>query len=170
MGQGLSFYARRLIVEPEALRKEMVTPVLLWRAPAGAVEPEVLLTTEGGQFRAAPSSRDPLVLKITKAAKAQNAFAMGITVGRTESNDLVFVDNSVSRFHAYFQNDLKKGEWKLVDAESKYGTFIGPMKLPPSKPQTVPDGGTLRFGHIEVTFYLPESFLAFVKKATADAA
>ncbi len=168
MNQGLSFYARQLMLEPEALQKAVDVPMLLWRAAPGADEPDVLLTTQGGAFRQGPSARDPLVVGVKKAAKAHNAFAMGITLGRTESNDVVLVDNSVSRFHAYFQQDARGETWRLVDAESKYGTWIGPMKLPPNKPHPLQDGVHLRFGNIEVIFYLPGSFLAYLKKVTSE--
>ncbi len=168
MSQGLSYYARRLLTEPQALQQELLGPLLMWRATPGAPQEDVLLTTEGGAFRQAPSARDPVVLKVQKASKTQNAFGMGVTLGRTESNDIVIVDNSVSRFHAYFQLDARTSEWRLVDAESKYGTWIGPMKLPPTQAHPLKDGARLRFGNIEVVFYLPESFLALVEKVMSE--
>jgi hypothetical protein len=58
---------------------------------------------------------------------------------------------------------LKTRGWTLNDAESTYGTFIDATKLPANKPQPVPDGARVKFGSIDMRFYLPEAFLSYVK-------
>ncbi|MGQ0508138.1 MAG: FHA domain-containing protein [Myxococcaceae bacterium] len=163
MGQGLSHFARRFLVEPDAFIRELVDPVVVWEAVARDDTGDVMLTTAGDP-RQQPSSQDPIVFVVRKLNKPSNAFAMGITVGRTAANDLVVSDSTVSRFHAYFQHD--RGNWSLVDADSKFGTWVGPMKLTPSKAAVVPDQAKLRFGNVEARFMLPNTFLGYVRKAT----
>ena len=72
-------------------------------------------------------------------------------------NDVSLEDESVSRFHAFFQNE--SGAWTLTDAESKNGTFVETVRLLPNKPYAVRDGMRLRFGDLEVRFLTAESFV-----------
>ncbi|MDP3498917.1 MAG: FHA domain-containing protein [Myxococcales bacterium] len=53
---------------------------------------------------------------VEKVPRTGNAFALGVTIGRVESNDIIIDDSSISRFHAWLQLDAKKG-WMLCDAE-----------------------------------------------------
>ena len=90
-------------------------------------------------------------------AGTPNAFALGITVGHTENNDIVIEDESVSRFHAYFQQS--GSSWKLVDTGSRLGTWLDEAQLRPNTATEVNDGAQLRFGKVQVTFLLPPSLL-----------
>jgi pSer/pThr/pTyr-binding forkhead associated (FHA) protein len=89
---------------------------------------------------------------------------MGITVGRTENNDLVLDHSSISRFHAYFLRDSRAKTWKLVDAESKNGTWVGPLRLERGATAPVQDRTRLRFGYVDMTFLEPESFFRHVER------
>jgi hypothetical protein len=134
-------------------------PVLLWRSapmqPAARV-----LKTLAAEKSPRPSQADPVVLEIKKGTHSGNAFSMGVTLGRVESNDLWIEDESVSRFHAYFQQAKGRSgpEWRLVDAESMNGSFLGADRLTPNLPQRVKNGALLRFGDVEVEFYEPGGF------------
>ena len=86
-----------------------------------------------------------------------NAFAMGITIGRIESNDLVIVDDSVSRFHAYLRWDERALAWFVTDAESKNGSWVDDVKVDPNQRARVDDNARLRFGDTRFTFLLPAS-------------
>jgi hypothetical protein len=98
---------------------------------------------------------EPLVFPVVK--NQENAFGRGITVGRTGNNDVVLDDGTVSRFHAWFQRETE-GRYVLTDAGSKNGSFVSGVRLAPRRPAPVTDGSRLRFGQVELTFYLSNGF------------
>ncbi len=161
MGTGLSTYGRRFLLDEAGTVALLTQPLLVWEAAGGDVN-EAWLTTGAGQIARRPSAGDPLVFELRKVDQKGNAFALGITVGRTENNDVVLPDQSVSRFHAYFQLDSRLGGWKLVDAESKNGTWVGALKLNPNEGQRVVDKMRLRFGDVEMIFLEPKSFIEYL--------
>jgi hypothetical protein len=163
MALGLSNYARRLLSDEENARKAQDAPVLVWEAPLGGAPEPLLLGTSTGAPMARPRATEPIVYELKKGASKQNAFSMGITVGRTENNDVIIDDNSISRFHAYFQHEARTNEWRVVDAESKNGTWVGALKLVPRKPELVPDQTQVRFGEVAMTFLLPDSFFKYLQ-------
>jgi hypothetical protein len=144
------------------LRGERVTldcPVVIWRAPPQEMA-AVPMKTLAHQKERRPTSVDPLVYELRKALHARNAFPMGITVGRAESNDLWVDDASVSRFHAYFLQATVRGKhgWCVVDAESLNGSYLNTYRLKPSKPELLSSGDTVRFGDVDLVFHEPASF------------
>lgn len=98
---------------------------------------------------------EPIVFPIIK--NQENAFGRGITLGRTGNNDVVLHDGTVSRFHAWFQRETD-GRYILMDAGSKNGSFVAGVRLIPRRPAPVPDGTHVRFGQVELTFYLSSGF------------
>lgn len=162
----LSAYARELLNDGEAARRSLDCPVLVWDEPNVGFEDE-LFTTEAGPVRTTPRRGSPVVFELKKSSTKTNAFAMGITVGRTSNNDVVLEDNSVSRFHGYFQQDPKAGLWKLVDAESKNGTWLDALRLTSGTSVLVSDRCRLRFGEVRVAFLLPDSFFEYLEGRSA---
>ena len=163
MGIPLSTYARNFLNDEAQARRFLDWPVLVWESPNEAFQDE-LFTTEAGETRKLPRAGSPVVFEVRKSSSKTNAFAMGITIGRTGNNDVVLEDNSVSRFHAYFQQDAKDSHWKLVDAESKNGSWINGIRMTAGKAEAVADQAQLRFGDVEVHFLLPRSFFEFLQK------
>ncbi|PTL77178.1 FHA domain-containing protein [Vitiosangium sp. GDMCC 1.1324] len=98
---------------------------------------------------------EPIVFPVIK--NQENAFGRGITVGRTGNNDVVLDDGTVSRFHAWFQRETD-GRYILTDAGSKNGSYVAGVRLTPRRPSLLTDGSRLRFGQVEVTFYLASGF------------
>ncbi|MBU8897504.1 FHA domain-containing protein [Corallococcus sp. H22C18031201] len=98
----------------------------------------------------------PVVFPLVKSQG--NAFGRGITVGRTGNNDVVLDDGSVSRFHAWFAWDAGKSCFLLTDAGSKNGSWVAGGRLPARKATVLEDGTRLRFGQVEVSFYLASGF------------
>ena len=98
---------------------------------------------------------EPIVFPIVK--NQENAFGRGITVGRTGNNDVVLDDGTVSRFHAWFQRE-SAGGYILTDAGSKNGSYVAGVRLTPRRPAPLADGARLRFGQVEVIFYLASGF------------
>jgi len=163
VGIPLSTYARNFLNDEAQARRFLDWPVLVWESPNEAFQDE-LFTTEAGETRKLPRAGSPVVFEVRKSSSKTNAFAMGITIGRTGNNDVVLEDNSVSRFHAYFQQDAKDSHWKLVDAESKNGSWINGIRMTAGKAEAVADQAQLRFGDVEVHFLLPRSFFEFLQK------
>ena len=147
----LSDFARYFIADL-GRRKELDVPVLIWDTPAiSTSRGQTLDLTRTGSFPGELPT-EPVVLPLRKGASRTNAFAMGVTVGRTDNNDIVVDDSSVSRFHAYFSRTRAPSTWKLVDAESKNGTWVGPLKLEPNGSAGGADRARLRFGDVEMTY------------------
>ena len=162
MSFGLSDYARRFLIDESATRQAHTFPVLIWESASPNEREPMLMQTRTGYFDRRPRAGDPLIFEVKKGASKTNAFAMGITIGRTENNDVPIDDDSVSRFHAWLEGDGKT--WKLTDAESKNGSWMGPLRLQPKKSERVQDGARLRFGDVELQFLLPDSFFEYLKK------
>lgn len=163
MGKSLSIFARSFLTDEPAARAELDSPLLVWEAPAPDAEEEekLLLMTRAGPVARRPLGGEPLVYAVKKSNNKANAFAMGITVGRTETNDIAIDDESVSRFHAWFAEGPQG--WKLTDAESRNGTWVGALKLEPSKPVVLQSGTRIRFGAVDMTFLLPDAFADYLK-------
>lgn len=138
--------------------------MLVWENPTRSKGELPLEQTRVGTQQRDSAGDEPQVFELIKSNNPNNAFVMGITLGRTSNNDLVIEDSSVSRFHAYFLHDPKSKKWKLVDAQSANGTWIGDIRLPPDQPVLVPDESRIRFGDIEMLFLTPESFMKYLDR------
>lgn len=84
------------------------------------------------------------------AKKLGASFRDRITIGRTENNDVVIADPSVSRLHAYVRH---ANGWVVADAGSKNGTWLGDEPLEPRREVALPPGAVIRFGDVHLTFY-----------------
>lgn len=155
----MSVVALRFKTTPASIATEFQCPVLVWEATAPTQQQswERTQAHDGSAFLG-----ESQVFKLVKGSSTQNAFAMGVTVGRVQNNDIIISHDSVSRFHAFFQQD-KNGAWTLTDAESKFGTFVNEAKSPANKHVPVPDRAVIRFGDAKLHFLLPESFVEFLK-------
>jgi hypothetical protein len=161
---GFSYYCRRYLTEAEVLRKSIDCPLLYWAMPMTAHAEEVWAGTASGAPLKEPRAGEPVLFELKKVPGKANAFAMGVTVGRIDTNDIVIDDASVSRFHAYFQKDARTGDWNVVDAESKNGTWVGPLKLAPNERARVGDETQVRFGDVELTFLTVNGLFERIKK------
>src|SRR5882724_5372230 len=84
------------------------------------------------------------------AKKLGASFRDRITIGRTENNDVVIADPSVSRLHAYVRH---ANGWVVADAGSKNGTWLGDEHLEPRREVTLAVGAVVRFGDVHLIFY-----------------
>jgi pSer/pThr/pTyr-binding forkhead associated (FHA) protein len=92
------------------------------------------------------------------AKKSGASFSDRITIGRTPNNDVVINDPSVSRLHAYVK---RSGDaWSVTDAGSKNGSWLRGIALEPRKESGLPPSAVLRFGEVDVTFYLSRDLIA----------
>jgi hypothetical protein len=85
------------------------------------------------------------------------AYAERISVGRARNKDIVLRHASVSKFHAWLEVDAK-GNLQVADAGSKNGTRVGTKDLTPRELVRVSPGETMRFGGVEATVCLGETF------------
>lgn len=164
MGHRLSELIRSHYLDPKAWSP---APVLVWHdAPPPRENPELLWVTQGNHRLDAPPAADPEILRVEKSSEAEkvNAFSLGITLGRTPNNDVMIDDGSVSRFHAYFQQDPQSGVWHVVDAESSNGSYVGGVRLAPRRPAPVVDRAELQFGHVKLQFLSPQSFTRLLEE------
>jgi hypothetical protein len=89
-------------------------------------------------------------------------------VGQTRNNDIVVRDVSVSKFHAYFQDD-ERGGFVLQDARSTNGTFLNGARVPrqgDADPIAVSSGDRVRFGTVELSFLVAAEFRQLVRSVT----
>lgn len=102
---------------------------------------------------------DEIDLELYPLAKKPGAsFPDRITIGRTPNNDVEIADTSISRLHAYVKR-VGSG-WVVADAGSKNGSWLKGAALDPRKEQPLPSRAVLRFGDVDVTFYLAEDLFA----------
>jgi pSer/pThr/pTyr-binding forkhead associated (FHA) protein len=108
----------------------------------------------------------PFVFSVEKSTR--NAFAMGITIGRVASNDVVIDHPSVSRFHAWLTKD-DAGQWRIFDADSQNGTWLGSVRATSKQGLVVVDNNSVRVGHTRLTFLLPQTLEAKVRAFPTEA-
>jgi hypothetical protein len=84
------------------------------------------------------------------AKKLGASFRDRITIGRTDNNDVVIADPSVSRLHAYVRH---ANGWVVADAGSKNGSWLGDEQLEPRREVPLPPSTAIRFGDVHLTFY-----------------
>jgi hypothetical protein len=70
-----------------------------------------------------------------------------IAVGRARNNDVVLRDDSISKFHAWFESDDQGGLY-LADARSKNGTQLNGQPLTGADMEQVGVGDELTFGSV----------------------
>ncbi len=144
-------------------------PVLVWEAPPGTGDHvrEDWAPTDAGLPISRPRAGEPVILPIEKVAGTKNPFAMGVTIGRVETNDIAIDDASVSRFHAWVQHDERTNAWFLTDAESKNGTWVDDVKLAPSARTKLNDGAIIRVGDVRTSFFLPDRLMTWIRDQSA---
>lgn len=144
----------------------LTAPVVVWASPVVADPDDAWVRTASGGSGSRPAAGEALVYPVVKhERKDKNAFALGVTLGRVESNDLCLNDPTVSRFHAWFARDAKTGKWFLTDAESDNGTRVAGTRLAPGAKQVLGDDVTLQFGEVEARFFSPAAFARYVESA-----
>lgn len=141
--------------ERERFVESLINPVLIWE-PRGEGALRDWAPTAAGPLSTPTGTFETTIFEVVKSSR--NALQQGITLGRTDHNDLTLVDDSVSRLHAIFLPD--DAGWTLTDALSKNGTWLDGVRLAPNKLHRLGDGAKLRFGKAELEFCLAPTFAA----------
>ena len=98
-----------------------------------------------------PHLKEDTDLEVYPLTKKPGAsFPDRITIGRTPNNDIVIVDHSVSRLHAYVRQDGDK--WIVADAGSKNGSWLDRSSLEARKERKLGSKAILRIGDVDLTF------------------
>ncbi len=154
----LTDFVRRLVADEEQLARDLETPVLVWEATPGGDE------WMGAPPSPLPSAENPVVLLVQKTADAPNPFGGAVTLGRTAANDLVLPHRSLSRFHAYFQQDPGSLRWAVFDAASKNGTWLSDTPLEPNVAAPLGEAERIRAGDVQLTFLSPSAFVRYLQR------
>jgi hypothetical protein len=158
----LTAFAREMAADRDALAASMDCPVLLWEIGLCAPEPESDLTlTTSGATTFSPNIDNPIVLQLRPESTRSDV--AGIGIGRSESNDVVIQNGSVSRLHALIHRDARTGEWRLTDAGSRNGTFVDGIPVPHEQSALLKDGTVVKLGDVQLRFLLPHSFLSHLE-------
>jgi hypothetical protein len=163
-GRSLFDVVREYFVDPERFAAGLLHPVLLWRVGGPAGDPIIAPThTHGGRGgKDLPTAGDPVVFSLKKGT--QSAFAFGVTLGRTENNDVVLRHQEVSRFHAYVQMD--KGRHLLADADSKNGTFLDGVRLAANHATPLPPACKVALGELQLEYFEPGAFCEMLRRGS----
>ncbi len=95
----------------------------------------------------ADSSRDRITIKEPNGAPRSVAIqAQGLTIGRDADNEVVLDDPQVSRHHARIEFDGMN--YRIVDLDSRNGTYLANDKLLPGVPQIWMPDRHLRIGDV----------------------
>ncbi|MBN2548163.1 MAG: FHA domain-containing protein [Anaerolineales bacterium] len=120
---------------------------------SGAGSPE-----DGGQVPAGmgaaedtPDASDLVFgLKFTfEAGESKTFTTLPISIGRSEQNDIVLGDKSVSAFHARIYYDERVRGVCIVDSDSLNGIFINDR---PTRRNMLQDGVKVRLGNVSLVF------------------
>lgn len=141
---------------------QLVMPVLLLER-LGAQAQESWERTGAIVVGKPPEANDPPVFFVEKVERTGNAFALGVTIGRVESNDIIIDDSSISRFHAWLQQDSKSGGWLLCDAQSKNGTQLDGESLESGSKVPLRDGAVITLGQAALRFLLPATLIELLR-------
>lgn len=159
----LASYARDLILEGENALASVDCPVLLWEVGERTMDTESeSVVTASAAEPMSPRPGNPLVL-LLKPETTQSRVG-GVSVGRSESNDVVIENPSVSRFHALIHRDSRTSEWKITDAGSRNGTMVDGARLAREQTVTLNDGCVVKLGDAQLRFLLPSSFHGYIDK------
>jgi FHA domain len=138
-------------------------PVLLYEPPetlTPSPDQDYRFRTQSGITIPVIGGGDPMAAVVEKTK--ENAFKQRVTIGRTSNNDIVLEDVSVSRFHAFLEED--EGAWKLVDAGSRNGTVVAGQKLSVRVAVVLQNGAPVRIGAVQLTFFTSLGFIEHLRR------
>jgi hypothetical protein len=153
----LTEYVRRFIDGEQALAEAVTTPVLVWEAGLFADD-------WSHPPSEVPTADNPVVFLLRKTEARPNPFEGGISLGRASMNDVVLPHKSISRFHAYFQQEATSARWAVADAASRNGTQADGVPLKPNVPAMLGSAHRLRVGDLDLTFLSPDAFVRWLRK------
>jgi pSer/pThr/pTyr-binding forkhead associated (FHA) protein len=172
MVETLLLWFNRFTDDPAKVRARLAgRPVLVYEPPTeDTLDPnsdeddDYQLRTQSGLSVPAIGGGDPMAVVIEKTK--DNAFKQRITIGRTANNDIVLDDTSVSRFHAWIEQ--QNSDWVLVDAGSRNGSTLGGKKIAAKAPNQLTNGLVMRIGALQLTYYTAQGFLDMLHRRATE--
>jgi pSer/pThr/pTyr-binding forkhead associated (FHA) protein len=157
--------ARDYWAHPDAFERAHPHPWLLWTvtSPLGSASSTVTTSSRGNAGRKATLS-DPLLFPVAKRAGASPN--PDVTLGRTETNDIVVSDVEVSRLHAVLRH---RDAWFVIDTNSKNGTWLNGNPVAPGTEQPLGEESKLSIGGLEMQFFMPQRLMAFLSRLAPPA-
>lgn len=171
MVETLLLWFNRFTDDPGKVRTRLAgRPVLVYEPPTEDTLDEddenddYQLRTQSGLSVPSIGGGDPMAVVIEKTK--DNAFQRRITIGRTANNDIVLDDTSVSRFHAWIEQNA--AEWVLVDAGSRNGSTVAGRKIVAKAPSVLTNGLVVRIGALQLTYYTAQGFLDMLHRRATE--
>jgi hypothetical protein len=106
-----------------------------------------------------PSAIDEYMAVPVRAQIGDTTFEL--RVGCLANCDVTIDDVTVSKLHALMTRDAR-GYWYVQDVGSTTGTHVNEQDTDPTRP--LQSGDKIAFGLVEVTFHLPASHYALVRR------
>ncbi len=101
-----------------------------------------------------PNVNSLQVMLLNSPSQKKSFFSQGFTIGRSNDNDFVIVDNMVSRHH--LKINIEYGEWYIQDLGSTNGIFIDDHRILDSYKLILPCVVSLGKGGPLIQLQLPE--------------
>jgi pSer/pThr/pTyr-binding forkhead associated (FHA) protein len=145
-------------LDREAFCSQLPTSVLIAALPESREsfqsDPTRMLTLDDPRtgMQANPLDRSARVLELRSMDPKPNGL---VSIGRSEDNDIVLQDETVSAKHATFLIDPELGHPGIQDLESTNGTWINETQMTPWRLTKLRDGDALAFGDASFFFYTP---------------
>lgn len=139
--------------------------IVLDASPGGAADPTAS-TTKNRAVERATSARvrpppDALVYELAKAGSDP------ISVGRSAESDVSLVHHSVSKQHAWIVRGPPGTAWRICDAGSRNGTYVGGAAVPAPKGAFLADDVQVGLGEVRCRFVTAAAMHALAAKARA---
>lgn len=94
-----------------------------------------------------------------------------VSLGRTANNDVVLVDSTLSKVHAFIHRDTVRGAAAISDAQSHNGTFVEGARVAPrgeGDPTPLRSGQSLRLGSVSLSYLVLDDLLALGRTMHKD--
>jgi hypothetical protein len=158
-------------MERDDFCQRLAAPLLIYEHPRAGLSFDWGQTRLTGTQKEVPLTRDLIrranklpVMEIKKRILGPQG---QVRLGRSEDNDLVIPDETVSSRHAVFQLSQMDGTILLQDLASMNGTKVNSTRLVVGKALVLFDGDVLSFGDSVFLFFYPDG-LYDVLKANLD--
>jgi hypothetical protein len=159
-----------LTLAPDAFEKKHGTAFLLMSAAELKHAQGPRATQVRGLPDAACDRTAHLRLMVYPVVRTERSIFPFVTVGRTQNNDIVLPEVTISRFHAFFKPG-DDGAFSLQDAGSTNGTAANGetvSKQQEGPPVPVKSGDNVRFGAVELTFLSAQALREFILEFDID--
>ncbi|MBW1807403.1 MAG: FHA domain-containing protein [Deltaproteobacteria bacterium] len=158
-------------MEKAVFSQQYEAPVLIYEHPRAGLSFNWGQTRLTAETKQVPLTRDLIrnghKLPVIALCKRVMGPPGQVRLGRSDENDLVIPDETVSSRHAVFQEHRETGTYMLQDLASMNGTQVNGSRMIVGKTVVLFDGDVLAFGDSVFLFFYPDG-LYDVLKANLD--